>query len=76
VGTPQRADKLLIVADGAGRFVGLDVETGKAEGPGYALRGSVAPAAAPVPFGPGRLYASLSDGTALLLPLKYFRPAP
>lgn len=73
VGTPRLADNVLLVADGAGRFVGLDVETGQAEGPGYALRGSVAPAAGPVPFGPGRLYASLSDGTALLLPLKYFR---
>jgi outer membrane protein assembly factor BamB len=73
VGLPRRADNLLIVADGSGRFVGLDVETGKAEGPGYALRGSVAPAVAPVPFGPGRLFASLSDGTALLLPLNYFR---
>jgi outer membrane protein assembly factor BamB len=73
VGLPQRAGNLLIVADGAGRFVGLDVETGKPEGPGYALRGSVAPAAGLVPFGRGRLFASLSDGTALLLPLKYFR---
>jgi outer membrane protein assembly factor BamB len=73
VGLPQRAENLLIVAAGSGRFVGLDVETGKAEGPGYRLRGSVAPAAGPVPFGPGRLFASLSDGTALLLPLKYFR---
>jgi hypothetical protein len=73
VGLPRRAEDLLIVADGAGRFVGLDVETGKTEGPGYALRGSVAPAAGPVPFGPGRLFASLSDGTALLLPLRYFR---
>src|SRR5262249_35131364 len=65
VGVPRRADNLLIVADGAGRFVGLNVEKGKPEGPGYALRGSVAPAAAPVAFGSGRLYASLSDGTAL-----------
>jgi outer membrane protein assembly factor BamB len=73
VGLPQRAENLLLVADGSGRFVGLDVETGKAEGPGYALRGSVAPAVAPVPFGRGRLFASLSDGTALLLPLNYFR---
>jgi hypothetical protein len=73
VGLPRRADNLLIVADGSGRFVGLDVETGKTEGPGYALRGSVAPAVAPVLFGPGRLFASLSDGTALLLPLNYFR---
>jgi hypothetical protein len=73
VGVPRRSENLLIVADGAGRFVGLDVETGQAEGPGYALRGSVAPAAGPVPFGPGRLFASLSDGTALLLPLRYFR---
>jgi hypothetical protein len=76
VGLPQRVENLLIVADGAGRFVGLDVETGLPAGPGYALRGSVAPAAGPVPFGAGRLYASLSDGTALLLPLKYFRRAP
>jgi outer membrane protein assembly factor BamB len=76
VGTPRRVDNLLLVADGEGRFVGLDVETGRPEGAGYALRGSVAPAAGPVPFGAGRLFASLSDGTALLLPLKHFRRAP
>ncbi len=49
--------------------MGLDAATGQARGPGYQLRVSVGPAAAPVGFGPGRAFAPLTDGTALLLPL-------
>jgi hypothetical protein len=69
VGQPQLAGDLLVVADQSGRYRGLNPATGKPVGPGYQLRGSIAPAASPVAFGPGRLLAPLSDGTALLLPL-------
>jgi predicted Zn finger-like uncharacterized protein len=69
VGRPNLIDGSLIVADVSGRFVALDPATGKVRGPGYALKGSVAPAAAPVAFGPGRAFAPLSDGTVLLLSL-------
>src|SRR5262249_37338483 len=69
VGEPALAEDLVVVADQSGHFVGLDPATLKAVGPGHALRGSVAPAASPLPFGKGRVLAPLSDGTALLLPL-------
>jgi hypothetical protein len=70
VGQPHLAGGVLVVAHQLGRYVGLNAGTGKKVGPGYRLKGSVAPAAAPVPFGPRRLLAPLSDGTALLLGLK------
>jgi outer membrane protein assembly factor BamB len=75
VGRPQRAGDLLVVAHQSGRAVGLDPATGQPRGPGYALQGSVAFAATPVAFGPDRLLAPLSDGTALLLALKDLSPA-
>jgi outer membrane protein assembly factor BamB len=77
VGWPQLADGMLLVADVSGRFVGLDPATGEARGPGYRLRASVGPAAAPVGFGSGRAFAPLTDGTVLLLPLHHLRePLP
>jgi outer membrane protein assembly factor BamB len=77
VGQPQIADGLVLVADISGRFVALDPANGKPRGPGYQLRASVGPAAAPVGFGPGRAFAPLTDGTVLLLPLRPFRePLP
>jgi hypothetical protein len=69
VGQPQLAGGLLVVGHQSGLLRGLDPETLRPVGPGYRLRGSVAPAATPVPFGPGRLLVLLSDGTGLLLPL-------
>jgi hypothetical protein len=77
VGQPQLADGMVVVADVSGRFVGLDPATGQARGPGYQLRSSVGPAAAPCGFGPGRVFAPLTDGTVLLLPLQSLRePLP
>jgi PQQ-like domain len=73
VGQPEVADRLLVIADQSGRFTALDPRTGEKEGPGHALRGSIAPAAAPVSFGPNRLFAPLSDGTVLLLSLDQLR---
>jgi len=70
VGQPQQVGDLVVVADLAGKFISVDRQTGKRVGPGYVLRASVAPAAAPVMFGPDRLLAPLSDGTVLLLPIK------
>jgi outer membrane protein assembly factor BamB len=64
---PHLAGGLLVLTDASGRYVGLDPRTGKRAGPGTQLRGSVAPATSPVPFGTDRLLAPLSDGTALLL---------
>jgi hypothetical protein len=74
VGRPVLAGNVLVMADQSGLFVALDPKTGKPMGPGYQLRGTVVPAAAPVPFGEGRLLAPLSDGTALLLSLKRLVP--
>ncbi len=72
VGQPQQIDGLLVVADEAGRFVGLDPATGKVQGQ-YVLKASVAPAAPPAAFGPGRAFAPLTDGTVLLLSLHHLR---
>jgi outer membrane protein assembly factor BamB len=73
VGRPQVAEGMLVVADQDGRFVGLDLATGKPLGPGYKLRGTVVPVATPVAFSPGRLFAPLSDGTALLLAVEHLK---
>jgi outer membrane protein assembly factor BamB len=70
VGQPRRIEDLVVVADQSGRYLGLNPKTGRPEGPGYSLEGSVVPAASPTAFGPGRLFVPLSDGTALLLPLR------
>lgn len=70
VGQPQLMEAMVVVADMGGRFVALDPASGKPRGRGQTLTGSVAPAAAPVPFGPGRAFAPLTDGTVLLLSLK------
>jgi outer membrane protein assembly factor BamB len=69
VGAPPLVDGVLVVADVQGQFRALDPATGNARGPGYTLRANVAASAAPVAFGPGRLFVPLSDGTILLLPL-------
>jgi hypothetical protein len=66
---PQMMDGRLVVADLSGRFVALDPATGRRLGAGYRHPAEVAPAAAAVPFGPGRLFAPLTDGSVLLLPL-------
>jgi outer membrane protein assembly factor BamB len=66
---PRIVDGKLIVADLAGRFVALDASTGKPLGGLYEITAEAAPAGAVTPFGVGRLFAPLTDGTALLLPL-------
>jgi hypothetical protein len=74
VGQPQVVDGLLLVAHRSGRFVGLDLATGKPLTPGYELKAKTAPAAAPVAFGKGRAFAPLTDGTVMLLSLKHLKP--
>jgi hypothetical protein len=68
VGQPQLIDGVLVVADQRGQIQGLAPATGKATGPGYAVVASAAPTAAPMAFGPDRLFVPLSDGTVLLPP--------
>jgi hypothetical protein len=69
VGQPRQVGNRLVLAHQNGRFVSLDASTGKVQGKGFALQASVAPAAAPVGFGAERIFAPLTDGTVLLLPL-------
>ena len=76
VGHPRRVGDVILVADESGRFVGLDPATGKPRGPGYSLKGSAAPAGAPVAFGPETAFAPLTDGTVLLLSLTRLRGMP
>jgi hypothetical protein len=73
VGEPAVAGNLVVVADQSGLYVGVDVKTGKRIGPGYQLRGSIAPAASPMPFQKDRLLAPLSDGTLLLVTTERLR---
>jgi outer membrane protein assembly factor BamB len=73
VGQPALMDGFLVVADQAGQFIALNPATGQPVGPGLTFGASVAPAAGPVAFGPGRAFAPLSDGTVLLLPLDKLR---
>jgi hypothetical protein len=73
VGQPQVVEELLVVADQSGKFVGLDLLTGKPAGVGYQLRAKVAPAAAPVPYNTGWAFAPLTDRTVLLLSLAHLR---
>jgi outer membrane protein assembly factor BamB len=64
---PTLIDARLIVADQAGIYTALDPATGTALGPGFHHPAVVAPASAPVAFGPGRVFAPLTDGSALVL---------
>jgi len=66
---PRIIDGRLIVADAAGLFVAFDPATGKRLGTGYRHPAVVAPTAAPVEIGGGRVFAPLTDGSALLLPV-------
>jgi hypothetical protein len=75
VGATPLVEGMLIAADVSGRFLALDPQTGSPLGPGYTLKANVAPDAAPVPFGPGRLLVPLNDGTQLLLPLQKLKAA-
>ncbi len=75
VGRPQEMSGAIVLADQSGRYVALDPETGTPRGDGYALQASVAPAAAPVAFGPDRVFAPLTDGTVLVLTLEQLTAA-
>jgi outer membrane protein assembly factor BamB len=67
---PRVIDGKLVVADLAGRFIAIDPATGKAAGNGYQFPAEAAPTSVVTPFGPGRLFAPLTDGSVLLLRLK------
>lgn len=73
VGQPEVVDGLLIVADLTGAITALDPASGRPAGPGYRLRANVAPSATPLPFGPGRVWLPLTDGTGIVLPLAILR---
>lgn len=70
VGEPALIDGFLIVADLAGRVQALDPKTGEALGAGYTIKANAPPAAAPTPFGSGRLFVPLLDGSIMLLPIE------
>jgi outer membrane protein assembly factor BamB len=70
VGEPHVIDGALVVADVAGQFRALEPSTGGRLGPGLTLKANVAASAAPLPFGPGRAFAPLTDGTIVLVPLE------
>jgi hypothetical protein len=73
VGQPHLVGEVLVVADRAGKIVGLDPATGKQRGSTYTFKASVSPAAAPVAFGTERVLVPLTDGSILLLPLRQFK---
>ena len=74
VGEPQFIDGRLIVADESGAIQALDLATRRIVGMGYRIGANVAPAAVPVPFGAGRLFVPLTDGTVLLPARAWFQP--
>jgi outer membrane protein assembly factor BamB len=69
IGQPQIAGNHLIVVDQSGTVAALDLTTGKQQGAGYKLPGSVAPTTGVVSFGAQRALLPLTDGTALMLRL-------
>jgi hypothetical protein len=75
VGQPQLVGDVIVVADSAGRFIGLDPQTGQPRGPGYTLQANAAPVVAPVPFGPEEAFVPLTDGTVFLLRTSLLRAA-
>jgi outer membrane protein assembly factor BamB len=64
---PQYYEKHWIVADASGLFLALDPKTGQQVGGGYRHPAIVAPTASPAVLGAGRMFAPLTDGTALIL---------
>jgi outer membrane protein assembly factor BamB len=75
VGQPQLIEGRLIAADESGRITALDPATGLPVGIEFRIQADVAPAAAPVPWGPDRLFVPLTDGTVLLPARAWFRPS-
>lgn len=70
VGLPGKLKGKLLVVDQTGRYVALYPADGKPVSNGYKLQGSLAPAATPVLFDEQHLFAPLSDGTIMLLPVE------
>jgi outer membrane protein assembly factor BamB len=65
---PRLIDGKLVVADLAGRLTAIDPATGKPVGGGYQITAEAAPSAITA-YGAGRLFAPLTDGTVLVLPI-------
>jgi outer membrane protein assembly factor BamB len=70
VGQPQVVGGMVIVASEAGRFVGLDPDSGKPLGNGYTLKARAAPVATPVAYNADEAFVPLTDGSVFLLPLR------
>jgi hypothetical protein len=73
VGAPHVIDGMLVVGDVAGQFIALDPFSGRKLGAKLTLKANVAPTAAPLPYGPGRAFVPLTDGTIIILPLEKLR---
>jgi hypothetical protein len=66
---PALIDGKLVVADQAGSFAALDPTNGTPLGGGFRHPAEVAPTAAPVAYGTGRFFATLTDGSVLVMPV-------
>jgi hypothetical protein len=73
IGEPHLIDGVLVVGDVAGQFIALDPGSGRPLGAKLTLKANVAPTAAPLPFGEGRAFVPLTDGTIMILPLAKLR---
>lgn len=71
-GAPRRVGNALILSDVSGRYEAIDAISGAALGSSFPALGALpaAPAASPIDGGDGRLFAPLSDGTMLLVPVE------
>jgi outer membrane protein assembly factor BamB len=66
---PTLIDGKLVIADQSGSFLALDPTSGHVVGRGFRHPAAVAPTASPVDFGSGRFLVTLTDGSALVMPV-------
>lgn len=73
---PRAVGNALILADLSGRFEAIDISSGRPTGGVYPPQAGLpaAPAAAPIQFGPDHLFAPMTDGTVLIVPIDQLLP--
>ena len=73
---PRVIGDVMILADLSGRFEAIDIATGRPTGGAYPAQAALpaAPAAAPIEFGADHLFAPMTDGTVLIVPIDTLLP--
>jgi hypothetical protein len=73
VGQPRLMEEGIFTSDMTGKIMVVDPATQKLRGKPYALPQGTALMGTPVPYGPNRLFVSLTDGTALSILMSQFK---